>query len=140
MVIQCSHSSICIMDLPAPRTISFLHGMDSLARGRVHVGKEMDSPARTACWPTAIVGSALRARRCRHGTDIRTDNGTDRVKTQRHRRRPHKTSIILRNCISEQFSQDGRRRSVLPAVDKDLPLGDPTNHFRFLFTSGLCRK
>jgi len=54
-VIQCIHSSICIMDLPAPRTIPFLHGNGLAACRRVYVRTGMNSSARTSCEPTAIV-------------------------------------------------------------------------------------
>jgi len=36
--------------------------------------KLMNSPAQTACWPMATV-------LCWYGTNIRTDNGADKVKT-----------------------------------------------------------
>jgi len=39
------------MDLPTLQIIPFFLHRNEL----VHVGTEMDSPAPTACWPTAIV-------------------------------------------------------------------------------------
>jgi len=58
------------MDLPSLWTIPFLHG-NRLARLRAspfcHVGTGIDSPARIACWPTAIVRlSTLTLSRDRH--------------------------------------------------------------------------
>ena len=43
------------MDLPALQTIPFFMQMDSPACMRVHIDTGMNSPAWTACWPTAIV-------------------------------------------------------------------------------------
>jgi len=82
--------------LASPADYSILHG-------RVHVGTGMDSPARTACWPTAIMAGlrpsywpaatmlayillayGQRGSRCGRADvvkgDIGTDTGTDKVK------------------------------------------------------------
>jgi len=47
------------MDLPALRTIPFLHGNALANRGRVRVSTGMDTPARAACWPTGSVLTGL---------------------------------------------------------------------------------
>jgi len=68
----CPRSTICITDLPALWTIPFLH-----SNGRVYVGTVtgMDSPAWTACWPTA---SAVRLGPARYGQrDLARDRHQD---------------------------------------------------------------
>jgi len=74
-------NSICIMDLPALRTIPFLHGIDSPACRRVHVGTGMVSPARPTWLAYGQRGEQAVARRDRH-QDGQRDSGTDELKTQ----------------------------------------------------------